>query len=146
MKPIHNVFGRCRLRPPIPIQPQAGLGLISALFIIMVAAMLTVAIARSINTTSAAVGLEIYSLNAFLAAESGAQLAMNELYSPLAGGSCTSRTINLNTVGLTDCEAVITCASETVSSRTYFTVSSAGRCSEGGNLMAQREILVRTQP
>ena len=41
-----------------------GLGLISAIFFITVAATLTVAIARSLNTTAAAAGLEISTLNA----------------------------------------------------------------------------------
>ena len=123
-----------------------GLGLISALFFITVAAMLTVAIARSLNTSAAAAGMEIYAFNAFLAAESGAQLAMNELYSPLAGGSCTNQTIALDSIGLTECSAIISCTTEIVDSDSYFTITSAGTCSEGGQLMSQRQIVVRTKP
>ena len=123
-----------------------GLGLISALFFITVTAMLTVAIARSLNTTAAAAGLEISSLNAFLAAESGAQLGMNDLYSPVAGGTCTTRTILLDSVGLQDCQALLTCQAQTVGTTDYFTLTSVGTCSVNGQVMAQREIVVRTQP
>ena len=130
-------------------QPQKysrGLGLISALFFITVTAMLTVAIARSLSSTAAAAGLEIYSLNAFLAAESGAQLGMNALYSPLGGGVCANRTVDLASIGLTDCQSTITCQPEVVGGFSYFTITSAGSCSENGQIMAQRRILVRTQP
>ena len=125
---------------------QHGLGLISALFFITVAAMLTVAIARSVATSAQAASLDIQSTQAFLAAESGAQLGMNELYSPLGGGTCTNRTVALDTVGLTDCDAAISCTIDQVSGDDYVTIDSVGSCRVGGAISAQRRIVVRTRP
>ena len=73
-------------------------------------------------------------------------MGMNDLYSPFAGGVCTTRTILLDSVGLDDCQATVTCQTETVGTNNYFTLTSTGTCSINGRVMAQRQIVVRTQP
>ena len=50
-----------------------GMGLVSAIFLILVVTILVVAISRMVRTSSEAFAQEVLSHKAFLAAESGAQ-------------------------------------------------------------------------
>ena len=134
-----------RTKQPTNTQ-QHGLGLISAIFFITVVAMLSVAIARSVTTSAAAYSQDTMSFRAFLAAESGAQLGVHAIYPPLGVSTCTNLTIDFDSINLTDCEATVTCQVESVAGTNYHTVTSAGRCLDGGQISAERIIVVRTQP
>lgn len=120
---------------------QRGLGLISALFLILVVAVLTVGVAQLVRTSGAAFAQDVLSERALLAAQSGAELALNRVYAPLGTGSCTNRSFNLATVGQNGCTATVTCASTVVNSVTYYTIDSRGRCNAGE--IAERRLLVR---
>ena len=126
------------------VRGQSGLGLVGAIFMVIVVSVLTAAITRSVQSTAAASSLEIVSQRAFLAAESGAQLALNATYAPAGAGACADTTWNLQTIGLPGCQAITECRSTTVAGVPYYTFESAGRCDNGG-VVAERVVRVRAQ-
>ena len=125
---------------------QQGLGLMSAIFLIVVVAVLVVAIARMVRTSEAAFSQDVMTHRAFLAAETGAQIALNRVFAPVGSSSCASPwTWDLTDVGLANCQATVDCRTETVGGTTHYTVESNGRCNAGG-IAAERQILVRATP
>ncbi len=122
-----------------------GMGLVSAIFLILVVAVLVVAITRMVRISGDAFAQEVLSHRAFLAAESGAQLGLNRLFAPAGGGSCAGWNWDLSNTGLNFCQVNVSCASETVGALTYYTLRSNGRCAIGDDI-AERQILVRAQP
>ena len=75
----------------------------------MVTALLTAAITRSVRTSSDAFALEIVAERALLAAESGAELALNRAF---VSNSCSASTWDLDAFGLASCNVSTTCRSE----------------------------------
>ena len=114
---------------------QAGLGLPSALFLIVVM-MLIVASINQLNELNAeAYGREWLSQKAFYAAESGAQAgAVFILNGSETAPTCNASFINnltLSTAGLSSCSVSVSCNTQTVSSETYLTLTSTGQCGSG---------------
>lgn len=124
---------------------QRGIGLMAAIFLIVVVAGLVVAISRMVRTSSEAFAQDVVSQRAFLAAESGAQLGLNRVFAPAGAGACGVWTWSLDDVGLADCSSAVTCTSETVGGTPHYTIESAGRCDSGG-VIAERAVLVRAAP
>ena len=124
---------------------QNGLGLISAIFLIIVVSVLTLAIVRSVRTSAEAFAVDVVSQRAFLAAESGAQLGLNRLFAPVGAGACANQVWLLDDVGLPYCQATVACRTETVAGNDYYTLSSDGRCDVGG-VVAERRVLLRAKP
>jgi MSHA biogenesis protein MshP len=124
---------------------QRGIGLIAALFLIVVVASLAVGVASLVRTGSAGYAQDVLGYKAFLAAESGAQLALNRLYAPVGAGSCANRVFALDSVGLNGCSAATTCSSVTVAGAQQYDVGSAGRCATAADA-AERRIVVRALP
>lgn len=89
------------------------------------------------------------SIQAFYAADSGAQYAMHRLYYPnpqraAALAACTAingDVLNYSAQGLTGCSASLACSSSnnTANTRSFFTVTSRGRCGSA-DLLAERVI------
>jgi MSHA biogenesis protein MshP len=127
-------------------QRQRGIGLMAAIFLIVVVAVLVVAITRMVRTSAEAFAQDVVTHRAFLAAESGAQLGLNRVFAP-AGGvpACTSWNWNLAQVGLSSCQAHVDCRSEVVGGTPHYTLESNGRCDAGG-VIAERQVLVRAVP
>jgi MSHA biogenesis protein MshP len=123
----------------------SGMGLVAAIFLIMVTALLTVAITKSVRTSADAFALEIMAERALLAAESGAELALNRLHAPAGAGVCATQTWALADLGLPSCTTTVTCSAEVVAGQSYFTLRSAGRCG-ASDIVSQRNLLVRTRP
>jgi MSHA biogenesis protein MshP len=95
-------------------KPQQGAGLPVALFIITVLALLVVSMAQLQQRSGDAVSLQILSQRAFLAAESGAQIAVTDVLHD--GRSCTAVwpdtddwTISFSATGLNGCRAELQC-------------------------------------
>ena len=124
---------------------QRGLGLVSAIFLIVVVSVLVLAIVRSVRTSAEAFALDVVSQRAFLAAESGAQLGLNRLFAPSGAGTCTDRVWLLDDVGMPYCRATVACRTETVLGNSYYTLASDGRCDVGG-VIAERRVLLRAKP
>ena len=123
------------IRRVMSIKKQRGIGLPMALFIITVLAMIIAAITDLEESSGVGFSLDINSMRAFYAAESGAQVAMAEIFpaSGGGGGSCASVAAShtFNQLGLNGCKAELACSSVTVDSVDYFTLTSTGSCGSG---------------
>ena len=133
-------------------QKQQGFLMPLAIFIVVIMGIFTVTLARTTGQSAIATTQEGVSLQAFYAAESGAQLGMSNLFYDTAApltvaavtGRCTtlalSPTFTVN--GLNNCSATVSCVADTtVPGRSYFTLSSTGQCGNG-NISANRTIQV----
>ncbi len=119
----------------VNFKKQRGMGLPMALFIITILAMIIAAITDLEESSGVGFSLGVNSTRAFYAAESGAQVAMAEIFptSGIGGGSCTSVTAShtFNQLGFNNCKADIVCTSVTVDSIDYYTLTSTGSCGSG---------------
>jgi len=135
---------------------QQGFLLPIVMFIVVAMGFLALAVARFSGQTSIAAAQEGISLQAFYAAESGGQYAMNQIYYVASGGTEIDRAtatancvsvngdvVNFSGAGLTNCSATVACASnvDAGSSSTFFTVISNGQCGSGAT-SASRSIQV----
>lgn len=125
---------------------QRGIGLVGAIFLITVVAVLSVAISRSVATTGDAHVLELLSARAFMAAETGAQLAVTEVLPASGPAVCADRVRLLDSIGMRGCQVATRCIETVVAAQSYFTIESDGRCSDGGSLVAERHLRVKTRP
>ena len=126
---------------------QQGLGLPSALFLIVIMVMIVAAINQINEMNAAAYGREWLSMSAFYAAESGAQTAaMYVLNTSVTTPTCDNSFISgLTPAGMSFCSLNVTCSSQTVDTLNYFTLTSSATCGEGIDT-ATRIIQVRLQP
>ncbi len=124
---------------------QAGIGLMGAVFFMVVVGLLSAAITSSVTNGADAFAQEIISQRAFFAAETGAQLGVQAAYPPQGTGSCGNNSFDLNVIDLPQCSATVSCRSSVVGGVAYHTIESTGRCSDGGEIVAERVILVRAQ-
>ncbi len=121
---------------------QQGFSLPVAIFILVIMALIGTAAVSLMQRSMEGVGNEVMSTRAFFAAESGAQYAMNQLFSLTgAAANCpaTYPVQNYNSTGIASCTATVQCSGVTVGSKTYYTVTSTGNCSTG-DINATRQI------
>jgi MSHA biogenesis protein MshP len=125
---------------------QKGLGLPSALFLIIVMILIVAAINQLNEVNASAYGREWLSMRAFYAAESGAQIsAVRALNPSQALGACDNNFISnqvLSNPGLNGCRISVSCYSQSVEGDIYFTFTSTGTCGNGTDI-ANRVIQVR---
>lgn len=128
---------------------QLGLGLPSALFLILIVALLLTTMNRLNNVSASAFGREWLSMRAFYVAESGAQIsAVFSLNSEQLIGSCDANFIQdqiMLGTGLSDCILNVSCDVKTVSSKNYYTFTSEGRCGKNSD-QAIRIVQIRVVP
>lgn len=124
---------------------QAGMGLVAAIFLVVVVAVLTGAVLRMVRTSATVFAQDVVSHRALLSAESGAELALNRVFAPAGTGSCADRVWPLDDLGLTGCAADVRCSSELVDGELLYTLDSRGRCEVGGTV-AERRVLVKAAP
>ncbi|MGY8872891.1 MAG: hypothetical protein ACKVJE_20885 [Pseudomonadales bacterium] len=112
---------------------QAGLGLVSAIFVIVVLAMLVVGMSSIMTASQTYRAQEILAVRALSAAQTGSELHLSELLHPENAEVCTAdaNPVALTTPGLLDCSYQASCASVTVNSDEYVTIESVGRCGSG---------------
>lgn len=128
---------------------QRGAGLPVAIFIITVLALVTVALTQLEEGSGVGFSVDVNSMRAFYAAESGGQVGMNQLFPPgAASTSCaagffvandnraTSPSLNFSAMGvppagLALCKVWVQCGFVTVGSDTFYTLTSTGRCGNG---------------
>lgn len=125
-------------------QRQQGLGLVSAIFVITIMALLAAGISSLVVTGQQSYGQDILSVRAFLAAQSGAQLAAHAVLPPTGSGRCATITPTLPAPGLAGCSVEASCASVAVASVTYYSIRSTGQCGAGAD-RALRQITLRLQ-
>lgn len=135
---------------------QRGFLLPMVMFVLIAMGALALTVARFSGQTSFSAAQEGISLQAFYAAESGGQYAMNQIFYVASGGTAINRTaatancasvsgdlVNFAGAGLANCSATITCSSnvDAVSATTFFSISSNGNCGSGST-SASRTIQV----
>lgn len=114
---------------------QSGMSLVLAIFVLVVMSLLGAAMLNILRSGSDSVAREVVSSRALMAAESGAQRLLNEIFPP--GGatltaSCGDKSYAMN--GLFACNTVeVSCQFLTIDSIDYFTLSSTGRCGPTGD-------------
>lgn len=131
---------------------QTGFLLPVALFLVVGIAALAIGISRFSSQSNSSVFREGIAIQAFYAAESGLQWAMNQVLFPdtqrsIADASCAGLAnadpnqseIQFNVIGLQGCEVDLSCSSTTNTSNTisYYTIQSASTCA-GGEFLSER--------
>lgn len=123
---------------------QHGFSLPVAIFILVIMALLGAGIVSIMQSSQESTATEVLSTRAFFAAESGAQVALGQLFD-LSGGAvnCAASypAIDFNATGLGGCSASATCSSSGIGTKTYFTITSTGSCNVSG-YSAVREIQI----
>lgn len=131
------------------INKQQGLGLPSALFLILVLILLISAMNQLNDANANIYSREWLSQRAFYAAESGAQLsAVYVLNDQATLPNCNNNYISnfsFSNSGLSQCTVTVVCRSQIVSSDTFYTLTSTGTCGTGLE-QANRIIQIRVKP
>ncbi|UZE95776.1 hypothetical protein [Alkalimarinus alittae] len=126
---------------------QSGIGLPVALFVITVLALIVVAITDLEESSGVSFSLDVNSMRAFYAAESGAQIDMAKIF-PSSGAvaSCSSQTtaLGFSADGLNGCRATVARSCVAVDGVSYFSLKSTGACGSGVDT-AERVIVVRAR-
>ena len=121
---------------------QRGLGLITAIALITVVAVVLAALVRTLASSAALDSVDALSTRAMLAAESGMDVALNRAYAPRGTPSCSTRNWTFDAEGLRGCAVTVTCAPVSMGGRNYFDLSSRAACGSG-DLQASRRIDAR---
>lgn len=124
------------------LERQRGIGLIAAIFLIVVVASLAVGVASLVRSGAAGYVQDLLAYKAFLAADSGAQLSLNRVFAPQGTPSCSSRVYAFDMPGLEGCRATVTCRAISVGGALRYNLESHGRCGAGSE-NAERRIAVR---
>lgn len=117
-----------------PLQRQGGLSLILAIFVLVVLAILGASMTRLLGAGSESTAREVIAVRALMAAESGAQRKLNEIFSEptaaLRPAICTTASAlwSHSIDGLNGCEVDVDCDVVTVSGANYYTINSTGEC------------------
>lgn len=130
------------------LQKQHGLGLPTALFVIIIMILIVTGINQINELNATAYGREWLSMRAFYAAESGAQsAAVHALNAGQAMPACNAGFISgvtPNVEGFLGCQINVSCATHVIASETYYTFTSTGQCGTGPD-QATRIVQVRLQ-
>lgn len=144
------------LNAPYLFTRQRGAALAIALFVLLIVALLGLTLVRALNDSANAVASDVLGTRAQLAAQSGVQLLMTELYpldAELNTTVCPARTGNEPPVvrnyaftaeGLTQCNAAVRCNQLQLSSPysgTHVRIIAEGSCT-GGSLTFSKRTLV----
>ncbi|WP_250656585.1 hypothetical protein [Alkalimarinus coralli] len=136
------------VQPPV-LAKQRGIGLPVALFVITVLALIVIALTDLEESSGVSFSLDINSMRAFYAAESGAQIDMAKIFP--VGGSVANCSASTSTVtfpstaaGLSGCSATVERSCVVVDSNKYFSLRSTGACGSGID-RAERVIVVRAR-
>lgn len=139
-----------RNKASIPqLKKQRGSMLVIALFVIIVLAFLAYAMIRITNTSASANVYEVYGERALNAANSGANRALNELFTPGSSNSCNDVSTGYSfgaTVALSGCAIEVACTSFDVSQTgfTHFRIISTASCT-AGDFDTQRSVVVEAR-
>lgn len=127
---------------------QKGVGLPATVFLIVIVALIVLALGELNTKSNLGFGQDFYSVKAFYAAESGAQLALNKVF--VGQQACSAGIVSIdfdtttNKTGLESCNVSVACTQSTVDAIDYYTFTSAAVCGSGYE-QAQRSIEVRAR-
>jgi MSHA biogenesis protein MshP len=121
------------LNPRLQKPYQRGLGLVSAIFVIVVLALLVAGMSKVMMLSQSYRAQEILAARALLAAQSGTELHLSQLLHPDNSGVCSSDSaaVLLTINGLEGCSYQATCNAIVIDTQSFFTVESIGRCGTG---------------
>ncbi|GAD00958.1 hypothetical protein [Agarivorans albus] len=124
---------------------QSGSALVVAIFVIVVMALISVGLTAMIQDTSRNAAWDVLGTRAELAAYSGLEQALSELFPlnvPAATlGQCSNVTYapTLNGQGLSSCDVTVTCQQKDITdlSARFFDLQATGQCGSG-EVLVQR--------
>lgn len=118
------------------LEKQRGFSLVMAIFVIVVMSLLGAALNNILSAGSDSVAREVVSARALMAAESGAQRKLNEVFPPGGAtviGNCNATTYVMS--GLFACtDVAVSCDLVTIDGVNYITLQSIGRCGPTSDL------------
>lgn len=140
---------------PTPVKParsqrpgrarQRGASLAIAVFIIVVLSVVGFLMVRVISAASSGVVAEVLGARAQFAAQSGAEIALTELFphgqTEAVGCGVVSATHQFTGDGLQTCEAEISCTELDATNFVQYRITSTGVCGSGSDVYS-REIQV----
>jgi len=133
-----------------PASRQRGFLIPLSLFIVVVMGVLALVVSRTGSHSQRGFTQELLGVQAFYAAESGAQRGMQALFFPDASdiSEADNRCVTLNQIysfsavdGLNLCEAQVTCTHSSSPASSFYTLTSIGRCGSD-SFFAERSIQV----
>ena len=128
---------------------QQGSALVVAIFVIVVLGLLVSVLSRLVSTSSDSTVIEVLGNRAFMAAQSGVQVGMVELF-PLGSDIADCSAVNDSTVtysngGLAQCRSEIVCNAFNYSGGdTHYRLESTGTC-EAGNTVTTRKVAIEAR-
>ena len=139
----HKPYQPAAFSRPSSVKKQLGMGLVSAIFIITIGALLAVAMAQFMQLGQLSTVQVFQSTRALQAAESGVQLELNRLIHQQNQGGCgtsasSSTTYSFgSTAGISGCSADVSCSVSAVDGVDYVSFESVGRCGTSGDTFGQ---------
>jgi MSHA biogenesis protein MshP len=130
------------------LNKQRGNTLVIAIFVIVVLGALVAALSNLVRTTSESVVVEVLGTRSFMAAQSGIEQGMMELY-PIGGSPATACADFSENIAVDNCEAVIICKDEPYppppnEKYIHFRLEATGTCTAGGQT-ASRKLAIETR-
>lgn len=125
--------------PKAEFGKQRGIGLVTALFVITVMALLAVLITRLVKSNAQSTYEEVNLLRSFYAAQSGVEYGLNRAFPPDGTASLCPAVTGMTTSfvpselavdGLNQCTMEIQCATLIVDSEKYYTITGQGTCGD----------------
>lgn len=150
-------------RPTGLPHPQRGLGLVAAIFVITIMALIAVGLTNLTVTSQQSYATDLQSTRAFMAAQSGLELELNRLMAPASypaltavGAACLADTpqpspqspYRFSGAGLSGCLASVSCQTASVAGASVLVhrVQSEGRCGSEVDLVVRRLSVVFKTP
>lgn len=142
-----------------PVSYEAGLGLVSAIFVITILAVIIAGMSRFFVTSQSSTVQEFLGARAIIAAQTGIELELTCLQNGLAGctasaavgsapavldywpGPASTATFSIN--GLNQCRAEVFYRSVSSAIGSFWTIESTGICGGDGLDGASRKIVIR---
>lgn len=138
-----------RLKSRSERKKQQGSALVVAIFVIVVLGLLVSVLTRLVSTSSDSTVIEVFGNRAFMAAQSGLQLGMVELF-PLGSDIADCSAVNSSAVtysngGLAQCRSEVVCDSfNYTGGDTHYRLESTGTC-EAGNTVTTRKVAIEAR-
>lgn len=109
---------------------QRGSALMMAIFVLVVVGLLGASMVSLLKNADESVAREVISTRALLAAESGAQRKIQQLFPTSGAADCTTiNNLPMSGPGFGNCFVDVACAAVSPEGTdTYYTVTSTGRC------------------
>lgn len=115
-----------------PNLKQQGFSIVTAIFLIVVMALLAVGMVKLFSTGQQSIGQEITSLRAYLAAQSGLQTGMYQVvYAPSASG--TTHNQSFTATGLTNTSIQVSYSRNDIDGRTFYLLNAVADYAALGN-------------